>query len=505
MNGRNSSPWLKPTGFPSSKNMKTNKLNNIIKECISDVISEINHLSTDDGSFPIAVGAPGSLSQVKATYPNAIKVIAEIFKKVKSRMEQDNIIVSAREMANGTANVNENFDVAHRMEIVIKPEVYGISVIPYNPVGDVAGGGLLRFSYQDDQYNDALKIANYLKSKYPKYKIVDLVKSKTSVGDINEEFSSTAPRTANIELIKKALQRVQFDKPMAVNFLRQKEPDNREFQHAADYLDKMSILDVRSLFSSIREDGQVEPYDAETDISQPSPRNRTNSSKSSIKLTPTGQADDWSRPIYKDQSGKIYLDINCGNGSPSIHSTSNQGEPEFPIKNYTIKSKSNGDKFKNALCPRCKNSKPELMKKSLDGKMSCTSCNWEDNSGEPNPQINEAGVIKPTKLSNSERNKIGLAFKKLGLDGNGRFESPGQGLTAISNALSTIGFALNMVVGGFFSDAGQKLLPFRRANDQGQDVFTDKPDIENSRIAFSWQNLSGEGQPKKYEVLVYAS
>ena len=99
-----------------------------------------------------------------------------------------------------------------------------------------------------------------------------------------------------------------------------------------------------------------------------------------------------------------------------------------------------------------------------------------------------------------------MEFKKLGLDGNKRdFESPAQGLTAISNALSTLGLSLNMVSGGLNPQKGNMLLPYRRTNDQGQDIFTDKPTIQNSRISFSWENLAGDGQPHRYEILAYAS
>lgn len=102
-----------------------------------------------------------------------------------------------------------------------------------------------------------------------------------------------------------------------------------------------------------------------------------------LELTATGQEDDWSRPVYQDQHGRIYVDINLGKGEPSIHTVTDEGEPMSPVRNYTIVSGQKQDRFANALCPRCKNSKPELMKKTAGGKMSCTSCHWEDNPGEP--------------------------------------------------------------------------------------------------------------------------
>ena len=48
------------------------------------------------------------------------------------------------------------------------------------------------------------------------------------------------------------------------------------------------------------------------------------------------QEDDWNRPIYVDKTDKVYVDVNLGRGTPSIHSVSAQGEPEFPVKNFKI-------------------------------------------------------------------------------------------------------------------------------------------------------------------------
>lgn len=53
-----------------------------------------------------------------------------------------------------------------------------------------------------------------------------------------------------------------------------------------------------------------------------------------IKLFYIG-TDDWDRPVYKDETGKIWKDINLGNGTPHLHSSSNNGfdgEPDMPIK-----------------------------------------------------------------------------------------------------------------------------------------------------------------------------
>jgi len=44
--------------------------------------------------------------------------------------------------------------------------------------------------------------------------------------------------------------------------------------------------------------------------------------------------DDWHRPVYKDERGKLWIDTNMGNGTPDLYrSTSNDldGEPDYEI------------------------------------------------------------------------------------------------------------------------------------------------------------------------------
>lgn len=45
--------------------------------------------------------------------------------------------------------------------------------------------------------------------------------------------------------------------------------------------------------------------------------------------------DWWSRPVYKDQAGKIWVDINLGEGVPFLHSVVDNemdGEPDRPLR-----------------------------------------------------------------------------------------------------------------------------------------------------------------------------
>ena len=45
--------------------------------------------------------------------------------------------------------------------------------------------------------------------------------------------------------------------------------------------------------------------------------------------------DSWDRPVYQDESGKLWKDVNLGSGEPCLHSESSNdfdGEPDMPIK-----------------------------------------------------------------------------------------------------------------------------------------------------------------------------
>lgn len=110
------------------------------------------------------------------------------------------------------------------------------------------------------------------------------------------------------------------------------------------------------------------------------------------------------------------------------------------------------------------------------------------------------------KLSASERNKIGKAFAAAHLDGNGHFEKKEHGLQAITAVLDSLGFQLDMVSADIImGDQGSRNLLFRRKNDPGADPFTEKPEIQNSRIVFSWYNRAQQGHPADFEILAYAS
>ena len=114
----------------------------------------------------------------------------------------------------------------------------------------------------------------------------------------------------------------------------------------------------------------------------------------------------------------------------------------------------------------------------------------------------EEAPTQINKLSKPERNAISNAFAKMGLDGNGRFETKGKALSAVVAALDSLGFNLDMVSGDIIlGDQGSRMLLFRRKNTEGADAFDEQPEIANSRIVFTWE-LMGQN---RFEVLAYAS
>lgn len=49
--------------------------------------------------------------------------------------------------------------------------------------------------------------------------------------------------------------------------------------------------------------------------------------------------DSWYRPVYRDQEGRLWKDINLGQLMPSLHSATGnefEGEPDFPLEGEYI-------------------------------------------------------------------------------------------------------------------------------------------------------------------------
>ena len=91
------------------------------------------------------------------------------------------------------------------------------------------------------------------------------------------------------------------------------------------------------------------------------------------------------------------------------------------------------------------------------------------------------------------------------LGGNVKVDSISKGLWELGDILDSCGFSLDMVTGDMINaPKGNILLPFRRKN---ENPFIEGPEIENSRISFSWENLEatpeGHQFKKRYEIIAY--
>ena len=70
--------------------------------------------------------------------------------------------------------------------------------------------------------------------------------------------------------------------------------------------------------------------------------------------------DGWSRPVYKDNKGKLWKDVNLGTGTPSLYRASSnefEGEPDYPISGeFTIvqEYKESAFKFEYMMLSRLK-------------------------------------------------------------------------------------------------------------------------------------------------------
>jgi len=222
----------------------------------------------------------------------------------------------------------------------------------------------------------------------------------------------------------------------------------------------------------ISEEGQPEPYDQPTDTFQPSPRDRTE---------PSSFYNKFHAEIASLKS--TYPNISFG----YIGNVWNEpGMPKDDRSWYIWVGNKKFGGYDTQDLPRMWNDWQKKKQQFLQG----------------NTDIREMAANTTNKLSNSEKNKIGLAFKKAGLDGNGRFVKKEQGLRAVTDALSSLGFDLGMVSSDMImGDTGSRNFIFRRANAEGQDPFTEQPEIPNSRIVFNWTLLA----PDRYEILAYAS
>jgi len=116
---------------------------------------------------------------------------------------------------------------------------------------------------------------------------------------------------------------------------------------------------------------------------------------------------------------------------------------------------------------------------------------------------------KPEKIKTKEKKKINEAFRKAGLDGNGRFKKIDHGISKIHEILADNDFELDEVTSSdrFREDKGRQ--EFRIARKKHKDPHSPTP-IKNSLVAFSWHLMSEKKvtdvvKDKTFEILAYLS
>ena len=80
--------------------------------------------------------------------------------------------------------------------------------------------------------------------------------------------------------------------------------------------------------------------------------------------------DSWDRPVYTDEKGSLWKDVNLGKGKPYLHNAVNnafEGEPDSPIKGeYEIVK----DIASSGSCDTCDNAGWETFSKLA----ACSCC-----------------------------------------------------------------------------------------------------------------------------------
>jgi len=116
---------------------------------------------------------------------------------------------------------------------------------------------------------------------------------------------------------------------------------------------------------------------------------------------------------------------------------------------------------------------------------------------------------KPEKIKTKEKKKINEAFRKAGLDGNGRFKKIDHGISKINEILADHDFELDEVTSSdrFMEDKGRQ--EFKIARKKHKDPHSPTP-IKNSLVAFSWHLMSEKKvtdvvKDKTFEILAYLS
>jgi len=106
----------------------------------------------------------------------------------------------------------------------------------------------------------------------------------------------------------------------------------------------------------------------------------------------------------------------------------------------------------------------------------------------------------PTRLSPKVRSAVNAALIRAGMDGNGRFKSPGEALGKASEVLAANGMEWGDVINSFPLRQPTGRMNIHLALSNPVDPFS-PTDITSSMLAVQWYQLDGGA----YEVVAYLS
>ena len=104
------------------------------------------------------------------------------------------------------------------------------------------------------------------------------------------------------------------------------------------------------------------------------------------------------------------------------------------------------------------------------------------------------------RLDQKVRSTANMALIKAGMDGNGRFRSPGMALARISEVLADHGIEWGQVIQSFPLKQPQGRMVIDLALSNPADSFS-PTDLDNVALAFQWYQLADD----KYEIVAYLS
>jgi len=138
----------------------------------------------------------------------------------------------------------------------------------------------------------------------------------------------------------------------------------------------------------------------------------------------------------------------------------------------------------------------------MDGKLSNPGAFCGGLADEMDPGWRSRGREKKAaaRVDTRTRAQVNKAFRSAGLDGNGRFQSPGRALAVIFNVLNNFGYEADTVVSSHRLNVPSGSVNIDIALSNRSDPFSPTP-VDNTVVHFQWQEL----QPDRFEAIVYLS